>query len=220
MHRVVPVALVVAACGGTEVPTGTYRVSWTLTSQIDSLPTCAGYLISDVVVSATDTSSGETHAISASCDTPLVEILVPLGNHRITATAIGIFGDQAGEGSATDSLTLDQQLVTLSPISVPVAPPATEVDPRWTITAGGQPASCGAIANNGVEIDITPASGPATQDFYDCSESLADIAAPYGPFQVQAKLLDAQDTPIASSEVEMVDAHRGPTGVTLAIAAN
>ncbi len=210
-----------AGCGGGQSggATGTYSVSWTLTdSSAPSAPTCTSYQISDVVVSAVDTVTGDTDTISVPCEDGAADLSdVALGDHQITLDAIGDEGDVAGTAEGSGALTTADQIVTLTEFGIPTLPPSSAAHATWTLRQNGTTASCGDFAQTGVEVANTPAVGTPLVDIWDCNEPNATVDVPYGNFTVTVTLLGANDVPIASSPDLQVDAARGtiPTPVTI-----
>jgi hypothetical protein len=220
MRTILAATILLAACGDDPAPAATYHVSWTVADTgAPAAPTCASYRIADVVVSATNTATGDTHMISAPCTAGMVDLpSVPLGSHTIKLDAMGELGDVAGTAQTTGSLTKVGMAVTLASVEIQVAAPTTMSHVTWMVRANGAASTCAAITSqNGVRVTNTPMGQAALVDLWDCARPNATVAVPYGKFTVQAEIIDVGNAALGTSPVINVDAARGTvaTGVTI-----
>lgn len=211
MKLVCAVLLVAAACGGGEGdgPKGTFTASWTLTDTAGA-PTCDSYKIADVVVTATDTMTGNTKMVSTPCTAGMVTTEeLALGTYRITLDAMGTEGDKAGTNQGMGALTAATPDVTLAPATIAVLAPAAKLHETWKLTHAGTAATCASVQNNGVSFTVLPLAGDRVSDIWDCTETAALVDVPYSHLAVSGQLLNPQSTPIATSVSVDVPAFRG-----------
>src|SRR4051812_19021934 len=108
MRTFLCLAILLAACGGDDSePTGTFTVGWSLTdASSTTAPTCDSYKISDIVVTATDTSTNNAHMVSTPCSSTMAMTApIPLGSYKVKLEAMGTFGDVAGSKEIAGTLT-------------------------------------------------------------------------------------------------------------------
>jgi len=217
LTRMLGCVAVLCACGGEK--TATYQVTWSLVDMSStSAPSCASYKIADVVVSTTDTETGDTTTISAPCDAGKVDTAkIELGSHRLKVEAMGMFGEVVGSKETNGMLTTADQQVMLASVAIPVIRPTTKSQAKWTIRKAGANSSCSAVTNNGVRTTTAPMSGTPIIDLWDCTELDTAIDVPYGPWNVTAEILGANNLPLGTSMQIHVDASRGTTPVMLTI---
>ncbi len=208
-----------AGCGEDAPETGTFTVSWTLRDPLATQPpTCASYKLDAVLVTATETATGDTTEISASCtQTTLETPKLPLGAYTLSLEAMGTFGDVAGISQASGTLVRADQAVALASSAINVLPPTSKAHATWTLRKTGAAVTCAQLTTQGVSVTNTPAGLTPVTDIWDCMEQDATTDVPYGPLTSQAKVLGAGDQPFGSSPVTDIPAQRGIVPVMLTI---
>ncbi len=208
-----------AGCGDDPPETGTFTVGWTLADPgVTPPPTCTTYRLDGVVVTATETATGDTTEISASCTAAMLETpKLPLGAYTVSLEAMGVFGDVAGTSQATGSLVKADQVVALAASAITVLPPTSKAHAIWTLRKAGALITCAQVTQNGVSVTNTSMGVPPVTDIWDCMETNATTDVPYGPMTSQAQVLGANDQPFGSSPVTNIPAQRGIVPVMLTI---
>lgn len=206
MKKLACLALLIACSDDPSPPAkGTYGVSWMLAGT-----TCDAAKIADIVVTTTDSVTGDTQSASFACTAMSGETeKLVLGSHSIKFEAMGTAGDVAGTITANGMLKMANEKIVLAPAAITVLPPETAELTHWTIKQGGTAKSCAQIgADTGVAITITPMGGTAQTDIWNCDEPNPMVDVPYGAFHLKAELLDGQNATLATTEVD-VPAGRG-----------
>ena len=223
MHRWILFALSIVgspACGDDggdkNVPTATFAVRWTL-ADAAAVPTCATYQLADVVVTATETATGVTTEVAASCSAGTVDTRLPLGAYTLSLEAMGTFADVAGMTQINAALAVEDSIVPLASVAITVLPPTSKAHAIWTLRKTGVATTCGQVTQQGVSVTHTPSAGAPTTDLWECTEPDALTDIPYGPFTSKAAVLGAGDQPFGSSAVVNVAAKRGTIPVMLTI---
>jgi hypothetical protein len=217
MRSAAMISLVLAAGCMANDDTATFELSWTLVdSTATAVPTCDGYLLGDVMITAQHKDDVTMITGTCSAGTLTTEPL-PVGTYYIELVLMGTRGDVAGKARTGGTLSDDGQHVVIAPQTFDVRPPLSGLRPIFLPYKQNARTTCAALGNPLIQVMMTPEGGDGVVSrIWSCDAADPTIDVPYGPFTVDGVMADRDTQAIlATALTSPIPAVRGTAQVEM-----